>query len=343
MGAPNPRGTRSQALLSALSLLFLAGSGFALQSHAQVVSLASGQTGSQSSVQQRPALQSGGRAEGVAPQGIGNLVLKPGSLVSIQVFEEPDLNGEYRMDDQGNITMPLIGSVPLNGLKLAQAEQAISTKLVAGEILKTAQVTANVTEYSASQIVVLGEVRSPGAVPILSPQPLLEVLASAGGETELAGNEIQIHRAGSPPDSIENVTYQRDSDQKTARTILINPGDTVTVTRTGIVYVLGAVVRPGGYAMQDNGAMNVTQALAMAMGLAPAAATRSVRVLRRYPDGKVGVFAVSYKEINRGRQEPLDLQADDVVYVSSSTTKNILINSRSVFSSSASAAIYVYH
>ena len=342
MAAPNARCALSPCLITALCLFCGAGT-FASQGRAQVISLAGGQASSPQTAQQRPAPQLSSRTEGAALQGIGGLILRPGSLLAVQVFEEPDLNGEYRMNEAGDITMPLIGAVSLNGLKLDQAQQAISAKLVAGQILNTAHVTANVVEYSASQITVLGEVREPGSVPMITPQPLLEVLASAGGETDLAGNEVQIHRAGTPPDSIDKVIYRRGADEKIARTIMVNPGDTVTVTRTGIVYVLGSVLRPGGYAMQDNGTMTVTQALAMALGTGPTASTHAIRVLRRHPDGSVSMFQVSYKKINNGTQDPLQLQADDVVFVPSSVTKNILVNSRSVFSASASAAIYVYH
>src|SRR5208337_5018161 len=102
-----------------------------------------------------------------------------------------------------------------------------------------------------------GEVSSPGRYPVLAPRKLIDVIAMSGGQTQLAGNEIVIHRANQPEQVTEVVHYSRDVNGPTALDVAINPGDTVMVKRAGIVYVLGAVNRPGGFVMQEAGKLNI--------------------------------------------------------------------------------------
>jgi len=125
-----------------------------------------------------------GAAESMAPEGIANLKLSPGSMVDVQVFEEPDINGSYRLDAAGDINMPLGGKIPLATLTLTEAETAISAKLIDNEVLKTAHTVVNIDEYNAENVVVLGEVATPGRMPILATRKLKDVIAMAGESTE---------------------------------------------------------------------------------------------------------------------------------------------------------------
>jgi polysaccharide export outer membrane protein len=285
-----------------------------------------------------PALHSSGPT--VAPEDVSNMKLVPGSMVDVHVFEEPDLDGTYRVDSQGDISLPLAGSVKLESCTLREAEGAISTQLVKEQILNSPHVTVNLDEYSANNIVVLGEVNTPGRFPVLGPRKLVDVLVMAGGQTALAGNEIAIHRIGQPLEKNEIVHYARDVNDSPALNVLISPGDSVLVKKAGIVYVLGAVNRPGGYVMQEAGELNVDQALAMASGTAPEAKVGSIRVLRKQTDGSLTEFAVDYRKINKGEAASLRLRAQDIVYVPPSAIKSTLIHGTQILSSAASASIY---
>lgn len=277
---------------------------------------------------------------GVAPEGLSDFKLSPGSMVDIHVFEEPDLDGAYRLDDHGQISMPFAGTIHLESLTLQEAESAVSAKLTSEEILKTPHVVVNIDEYSARNIVVIGEVATPGRYPALTPRNLIDVLAMAGGQTPLAGNEIVIHRANQPPQVTEVVHYKRDVNGTTALRITVNPGDTVQVKRAGIVYVLGAVNRPGGFVMQEAGDLNIAQALALAFGTAPQASIDGIRVIRRLPDGSLSQIPAKYNKFRKGEASPLALEAEDVVFVPSSKLKSAFIETKTVLSSAASATIY---
>src|SRR4051812_7845578 len=143
----------------------------------------------------------------VAPEDVSKLKLAPGSMIEVHVFEEPDLDGTYRLDTAGKVTLPLAGDVMVKEKTLREAELAIREKLVSEEILKDPHVVVNVAEYSTQNIVVLGEVTAPGRYPVIGPRTLLDVLAMAGGETSMAGNEILLHRTEAPADKIETVHF----------------------------------------------------------------------------------------------------------------------------------------
>lgn len=284
----------------------------------------------------------GSGSPGIAPEGVANMKLVPGSMVDVHVFEETDLDGAYRLDDHGQISMPLAGAINLESQTLAEAARTISAKLASEEILKSAHVSVNIDQFSAQNIVVIGEVSSPGRYPVLSPRKLMEVLAMSGGQTQLAGNEIVIHRANQPEQVTETVHYGRDVNDPAALNLTINPGDTVLVKRAGVVYVLGAVNRPGGYLMQETGNLNVAQALALAMGTSQEAALGGIRILRKLPDGSISEIPSEYHKFRNGKAAPMVLEAEDVLFVPTSRFKAAFEETKGVYSSVASASIYVW-
>jgi polysaccharide biosynthesis/export protein len=266
--------------------------------------------------------------------------LMPGSMINVQVFEESDLDGSYRVDNQGNIVIPLVGAVKVASLTLREAEVAIQKQLVASEILNDPHVTVNVVDYGAQSVVVAGEVTSPGRLPIITPRHLQDILAMVGGPTPLAGDEIAIHRAGEPSDASQTVHYNSAAGGRAGLDIMIAPGDTVFVKKAGSVYVLGSVFRPGGFVMQEQGSLNVLQALALAYGTLPEASIPKVRILRKASDGTYGFLHIRLDKIQKGRADPTPLQSEDIVYVPPSALKEAAITARSLLSGVAGAAVY---
>ena len=136
------------------------------------------------------------------------------------------------------------------------------------------------------------------------------------------------------------VHYSKASDPKTVEGVIVQPGDTVQVKRAGIVYVLGAVNRPGGYVMQENGTLNVLQAISLANGTSVSASTGTIHLLRRNADGTEVDMALPLKKISHGKRTDVQLHATDVLYVPTSTIKAIFTNSQAVLASAASASVY---
>jgi polysaccharide export outer membrane protein len=278
------------------------------------------------------------------PEDFADLRLAPGFLLDVQVYDNPDLSSQARVGEDGDITLPFVGAVHVAGDTLAQAQSAIAEKLKQGEILKNPQVTLNVEQYASSSITVLGEVQNPGRLQLLASHRLLDVIAMAGGETNLAGDVVEVkHPTAAGTETTSTYHYSRNSDGSSIRNVQVNPGDTVMVERAGIVYVMGAVNRPGGYVMQEDGKLDVAQALSMAEGTTLQAKVSGLRVVRRNPDGTLKDIPLSYKKITEGKEKPLALQAQDVVYVPVSHLKSIFAASSTIVGETASASIYTIH
>jgi len=200
------------------------------------------------------------------PEDFSTLQLSPGFLLNMDVYDTPEYSLELRIDSAGDVNIPMVGSVHVGDLTLVQAATKIAASLRDDKILVNPQINLNVEEYAGRDITVLGEVHSPGHIEMLAPRHLDDVIAMAGGETEYAGKTIEIrHEEGVTPRT-EVIHYSRSVDNHILSDTVVLPGETVTVKRAGIVYVLGAVNRPGGYLMQEDGDLNVTQALALAYG-----------------------------------------------------------------------------
>ncbi|WP_433964847.1 polysaccharide biosynthesis/export family protein [Tunturiibacter gelidiferens] len=277
----------------------------------------------------------------VVPEDFSGLQLAPGFLLSMEVYDAPELSTDVRIDTHGDITLPMVGSIHVAGQTMTQAAAAIEARLKDGKILNNPQVNLNVSQYAGSNVSVLGEVHNPGRIELLAPHSLEDIIALAGGETQLAGNSIEIrHPEGVSPQK-EMVHYSRSSDDMTLVDTKVRPGDTVTVRRAGIVYVLGGVNRPGGYIMQEGGELSLTQALSLAYGTTINAAVSSMRLIRKLPDGRVQETPLAYRDIEKGKIPPPRLQAEDLIYVPISKTKTVLTSG--LFASTSQAALYVYH
>jgi polysaccharide export outer membrane protein len=242
------------------------------------------------------AAQTGGPT--IVPKDISELRIVSGDLLSVSVYDNPELTGSYRVDLEGYLTLPLCGKVNLRGLTIPEAAKRIETAFKDGQILNQPQVNIDVVQYAGQYVTVMGEVSIPGRVALIAPTRLGEVLALAGGVTQLAGTRIKIRH--------------------------------------------GAVNRPGGYVMQEDGKLNVAEALAMSGGTLLQANTNGLRVIRRNPDGTVLDFPLSYEAIAKGTQTPLPLQAQDIVYVPMSKVKAIFTSTQTILGQAAASAIVVH-
>lgn len=285
------------------------------------------------------ASQGQGLGPSMIPKDFSELLIEPGDLLSLNVYDAPEFSNSYRVDLAGDLTIPLCGKVNVRSLTLTEAAKRLEAAFKDSQILVQPQVNVNVVQYAGQYVTVLGEVGAPGRVPLIAPTRLGEVLAEAGGLTSLAGARIKIRHAADDAAPEEEVPYSRGQSNRETASILVRPGDSVLVPRAGIVYVLGAVNKPGGYVMQEDGKLNVAEALALSGGTLLQANTGGLRVIRRNPDGTVLDFPLSYNGIAKGTQTPLQLQAQDIVYVPMSKTKAALSSTLGIIQAAASSAI----
>jgi polysaccharide biosynthesis/export protein len=274
------------------------------------------------------------------PEDFSKLKIAPGFLLKCDVYDAPELSAELRVDDSGNIAFPLIGTIRAADRTLSQLREEIEALLLSKKILNYPQVTINIEQYAPFFVAVLGEVQSPGRLQLLAPHSLLDIVSQVGGETPMAGGEIEVRHEVDGKVEIKTYKYERTSDGSSIDTVMIHNGDTIIVPRAGIVYVLGSVSRPGGYVMQEGGKLDVAQALSLAMGTTLQASVGSIKVIRRNPDGSWLQLPVDYKAIGAGKQIPLRLQAEDIVYVPISKTKTVLTTGSGIIGEATYATVY---
>jgi polysaccharide export outer membrane protein len=273
------------------------------------------------------------------PNDFTKLRLDTGYSVELEVFGAPEMNCSLRVDDEGNVFVPLVGIVHIGGDTLRQAEKAIADGLVSKEMINSPNVNLRISAFPGSTVTVSGEVQSPGKIQLLAPSTLLAVLADAGGETTAAGGHVEIHHTHSgESEQIVLVNYAPGKSSADAEKALVSPGDTVYVPRAGVIYVLGAVNRPGGYLMANGGMLDLPQAVALALGVSPVGSSKSVVVVRKR-DGRIDEYHLRLDEMQRGKLETFALTDGDMVYIPTNKVKSVLINSSSVLSAAASATI----
>jgi protein involved in polysaccharide export with SLBB domain len=120
--------------------------------------------------------------------------LQPGDKIRIVVFGEDNLNGEYQLDQSGQISLPLAGTVKVQGMTQAELEQELARKF-RSQYLKSPKVTVTITTLRPYYII--GEVKSPGQFAYQSGLNVLTALAIAGGPTYRASrNTVEIQRLG---------------------------------------------------------------------------------------------------------------------------------------------------
>lgn len=110
-------------------------------------------------------------------------------LISVTVYQDPEMNRKVRVNANGSASLPLIGPVKIGGLTLMEAQGVIEDKL--GKYLVNPQVSLFIEEYGNKLVFVMGEVQKPGSYPVPTESRLtvLEAISSAGGFTAIAAQD----------------------------------------------------------------------------------------------------------------------------------------------------------
>lgn len=108
----------------------------------------------------------------------GEYWLAPGDRLSIMVFGQTDLSGDFVVDGAGQILLPLAGPVTVGGLTVVKAQQMIRQRFADG-VLVEPTVSVRVAEYRP--IVVVGDVKNPGSYPFRFGQSVKAAIGGAGG------------------------------------------------------------------------------------------------------------------------------------------------------------------
>jgi polysaccharide biosynthesis/export protein len=251
------------------------------------------------------------------------ILIGPGDVLDVQVFDTPELSMEaVRVGQNGQVGLPVLGLVKVAGLNTVEAARRIETDLRSRGIMLDPHVTVSVVEYATQGATLLGEVRTPGVYPTFGGRRLLDMIALAGGLAPTAGKIVTIaHR--NEPSHPETITLVPNAQALGAQqNPVILPGDTVVVGRAGIVYILGAVNRAGGYLIDNNEHVSLMQALTLAGGWDKAAALSKARLIRKVPEGHKELM-LDLKRVLNGKQADIAVENGDILYLPMSLGKTL--------------------
>jgi polysaccharide biosynthesis/export protein len=256
------------------------------------------------------------------PQTSPNTKIAEGDLLDIVIFDTPELSGRFRVDLKGNILLPLAGSLHVAGLTLSEITDAVTQRYKDAKILVEPQITVFVAEFSRRTITITGEVRAPGVYSITAPRTLTDTLAMAGGLNDNASRTVSIVHAANPKEIIHvtlNVGAQTPESIEQGK-IEILPGDSIFVARSGVIYVVGELVRPGGYQVEHNNRLTLLEAVALAGGMTRIAKGSNARLIRRSATGREELKVDLQKVLYGGGPDML-LTDGDILFVPSSIRK----------------------
>lgn len=238
-----------------------------------------------------------------------------GDLLEISLYGTQDFHQEIRVGPTGDVVLPLIGSTHVAGLTPEAAATAIHNKLVEGNFYKDPQVSVLVKDYATAGIYVLGEVQRPGFYSILKASTLLQAIALAGGTTPKAGRSATISNPKRDPREFSaNLAHDADANTKDPAMMA---GDTVVISKAGVVYVVGDVRVPTGIVM-DNENLTVLQAIALAQGTNPNASLDNAKLIRHTPQGPQEQ-PLPLKKMLAAKTPDIKVQPDDIVFVPKSS------------------------
>jgi polysaccharide biosynthesis/export protein len=156
-------------------------------------------------------------------------VIGPEDVVGVMFWREPEMSGDVTVRPDGMISLPLLGDIRAVGLR----PEALSAEVqkAAGRYLSDANATIVVRQINSRRVFITGEVRSPGAYPLIGPRTVLQLIALAGGLSEYAdGDKITVMRAEESATRTLKFNYKEVSKGKRLdQNVLLQPGDTVVV------------------------------------------------------------------------------------------------------------------
>lgn len=275
--------------------------------------------GAQSSPSNLPPESAAAPANSDQASGVSGLAV--GDLLKVSVMGAPDYDQEVRVGGDGNISLALLGSVHVAGMSTDEASLMIRKRLMDGGFFSDPQVSVLQKEFATQSVSVLGEVQKPGVFPLMGPRRLFDVLSLAGGTTPKAGQVVSISHHN-PAEKPETVALSNDLQKNLTANVQVVPGDTVVVSKAGVVYVVGDVRTPTGVIMDNGGRLTVLQALAMAQGANNTAALNKSRIIRKTSQGQKEI-PLHLKKILAAKSPDVPLQAEDIVFVPSSAAKGI--------------------
>ena len=244
----------------------------------------------------------------------------PGDIIEIDVFEVEELTRTLRVRSNGNITLPLLGSVMAEGLTERELEELLE-RLLKEKYLHDPQVSVFVKE--SGFFYVLGRVENKeGIYPYRPGITLQQAIAMAGafpGE-ESGIKEVRVTRTLADGAKESYIFDYEEIARGRFSSIPIMRDDVVFIKGLGKLYVTGQVARPGSFDVRPD--MNVQQAIAFAGGLSSISKGSRIQIKRTGEDGSLKIETMNYNKVTDGRAADIEVMEGDIIFVPKSYMKS---------------------
>jgi len=258
-----------------------------------------------------------------------------GDVLSISIADAPEFGGKFRVGDSGTIEIAGVNAlIQADGATPSELSHTIRQALINAKQLRDPKVNVFVEEYRGRTITVLGSVSKPAVYPLQKRTNILEALSMAGGALPNAGSTVTIIRGeasaeatNSAVGSVASVNMSRlAKGEDLSANVEVRNGDVISVSAAQVVYVVGAVTKPGGFVMSNpESGISVVQAVAMAEGFKSVAASDRGLIIRQSTSeqGRREI-SVNIAQMMNGRATDMQLAPNDILYIPESGGKKTL-------------------
>lgn len=256
-------------------------------------------------------------------------------VLLVSVADAPEFGGKFRVSEAGVIEIAGVGApIRAEGLTTIELANAIRQSLIDAKQLRDPKVGVFIEEYRGRTITVLGSVAKPAVYPLQKRTTVLEALSLAGGALPNTGNTVTIIRGeasaeatGSKPGSVQIIDINRlTSGESSSANVEVKNGDVISVSPAQVVYVVGAVAKPGGFVLSNPSAgISVIQAVALAEGFRPIAAGHRGLIIRQSTSesGRQEI-PVDVAKMMAGKETDMLLAPNDILFIPESGSKKAL-------------------
>ncbi|MGO9318865.1 MAG: SLBB domain-containing protein [Terracidiphilus sp.] len=248
--------------------------------------------------------------------------IAPGDFLDVSEVHTPEFHSVVRVSPTGTVMLPMVHEVQVGGMNEQGAAHAIETALTTQGFLLHPLVSVLVTSYAGQDVSVLGEVVHPGVYPYTLHHRLLDLISAASGLAPNAGRLVNVFHRDDARTPHPVVLDPSGTDTETDHNPELAPGDTVQVSRAGLVYVVGDVQRPGGFPVDPAQGLTVVQALSLAWGPSQNAALGKAILIREQKGGRT-LTSLNLKRMLHGQEPDQPVRDRDILYVPDSTAKNM--------------------
>lgn len=259
--------------------------------------------------------------------------LGAGDTVVMSGLRAEEISGKpLKVNEEGMLNLPPFGTVRVGGLPVREAEKAVAAKLA--EYFNDPQITLAVAEFASQPVSVMGAVTKPGVYQLRGAHRLAEVISMAGGPRQDSGYRVTLTRRAAegqidlPGAKTNGDTFTADvsltdimNGANPAGNIEIRAHDLIAVPQARMVYVVGDVRKAGGFVLGEQENVSLLQALSLAEGLSPTAATANARILRQVGKSGRTEIPVDLRKILRGKASDMAMLENDILFVPGSTGK----------------------